>query len=72
MVTVRDKPQGASEDEQYLFLTRTERDDINNLIEEKFGKKFLNIKKEKSTTPFEYSCHALYEFLNLPCKFAEE
>jgi hypothetical protein len=71
MTTVKDKPKSAKENEQFSRLTLNERDEINNLLIEKLGKEISKAKKESTKTPFEYSCVAIYEFLNMEWKFAK-
>ena len=71
MTTAKDKPKSAKENEQYSRLTLSERDEINNLLTEKLGKEISKAKKENTATPFEYSCVAIYEFLNMEWKFAK-
>lgn len=72
MTTVKDKPKKAKENEQFSRLTLNERDEINNLLFEKVGKEISKAKKENTATPFEYSCVAIYEFLNMEWKFEKE
>ncbi len=72
MTTVKDRSAKASDKEQFSKLTQKERDEINELLIEKFGKDIKTTSKENTDTPFEYSCVAIYEFLNMPWKFEKE
>lgn len=69
MATVKDKPKSAKENEQFSKLTVKERDEINNQLKEIYGNGINSKKKEDTASPFEYSCVAIYEFLNLTWKF---
>lgn len=72
MTTVKDRPKKSSDKEQFSKLTQKERDEINELLIEKFGKEIKSMNKENTNTPFEYSCVAIYEFLNMNWKFEKE
>jgi len=72
MTTVKGRPKNASDKEQFSKLTQKERDEINEFLIEKFGKEIKSMKKENTATPFEYSCVAIYEFLNMKWKFEKE
>ena len=66
------KPKKASEKEQFSKLTKSERDKINDLLVERFGKDIKTMKKENTETPFEFSCVAIDEFLNMSWNFEKE
>lgn len=72
MTTVKDKPKKANNNEQFSILTEKERNQINELLIEKYGKEIKKMKKENAATPYEYSCVAIYEFLNMTWKFEKE
>lgn len=72
MITVEERPEGASKEEQFSKLTKEERDNINNKLLELYGENFTLLKKENTKTPFQYSCVAIYEFLNMEWVFSEE
>lgn len=72
MTTVKERPKKASDKEQFSKLTEQERDEINTLLIEKYGERIKSMKKENADTPFEYSCVAIYEFLNMKWKFEKE
>ena len=72
ITTVKDKPKKASEREQFSKLTEKEKNHINQLLIEKFGKEIKTMKKENTDTPYEYSCIAIYEFINMTWKFEKE
>ena len=72
MATVKERPKNTNQNEQFSSLTKTERDKINKLLVEKFGKEISKMKKENSSTPYEYSCIAIYEFLNMTWNFEKE
>jgi len=69
MTTVKDKPKNAKANEQFSMLTIKERDEIDNMLTAIYGKRIKNMKKKKTVTPFEYSCVAIYEFINMTWKF---
>lgn len=72
MTTVKNKPKNAKDDEQFSKLTITERDEINNQLTALYGKDLSKEKKEDSANSYEYSCVAIYEFLNMTWKFRHE
>lgn len=72
MTTVKDKPKKASNKDQFSKLTEKERNQINELLIEKYGKDIISMKKENTASPYEYSCVAIYEFLNMTWKFEKE
>lgn len=72
MVLAKEKPKGAKKNQQYLKLTKKERNHINELLIEKFGKSIEKGKQIKSKTPFEYSCRLIYEFINMKWEFENE
>jgi hypothetical protein len=72
MTTIKDKPKRAKSNEQFSKLTKTERDKINELLVDKFGATISKMKKEDAVTPFEYSCVAIYEFLNMTWIFEKD
>ena len=72
MTTVKDRPKKASDNEQFSKLTEKERNQINELLIAKFGKEIKTMSKENTNTPYEYSCVAIYEFLNMTWKFEKE
>ena len=72
MITVEDRPKDASKDEQFSKLTKEQRDNINDKLIELYGENFTHLKKENTKTPFQYSCVAIYEFLNMEWIFTEE
>ncbi len=72
MTTVKDRLKNESDKEQFSKLTENERNQINELLIEKFGKEIKSMKKENTATPYEYSCVAIYEFLNMKWKFEKE
>ena len=72
MTTVKDKPKKASNKDQFSKLTEKERNQINELLIDKYGKDIISMKKENTASPYEYSCVAIYEFLNMTWKFDKE
>jgi len=72
MVLAKEKPKEAKENQQFLKLTKKERNQINELLIEKFGKSIEKGKQIKSKTPFEYSCRLIYEFINMKWEFENE
>ena len=68
----KERPKGASENQQFLNLTKTERNEINTRLEEMLGQTIKQGTKVQSKTPFEYSCRLIYEFVNLEWVFTEE
>lgn len=72
MTTIKDKPKKASDNEQFSKLTEKERNQINELLIAKFGKEIKTMSKENTNTAYEYSCVAIYEFLNMTWKFEKE
>jgi len=72
MTTVKDKPKKASNKDQFSKLTEKERNQINELLIDKYGKDIISMKKENTASPYEYSCVAIYEFLNMTWKFEKE
>jgi hypothetical protein len=72
MTTVKDRPKKASDKEQFSKLTQKERDEINDLLVKNYGKQIKSMKKENTATPYEYSCVAIYEFLNMTWKFEKD
>src|SRR5690554_5950797 len=72
MTTVKERPEKTSDKEQFSKLTEQERDEINTLLIEKYGKNIKSMKKENADTPFEYSCIAVYEFLNMKWIFEKK
>lgn len=69
MSMAKEKPKGAKENEQFLKLTKKQRNSINDLLITKFGETIKQGKKVKSKTPFEYSCRLIYEFINMKWVF---
>jgi len=72
MTTVKDKPKKASNKDQFSKLTEKERNQINELLIDKYGKDIISMKKENTASPYDYSCVAIYEFLNMTWKFEKE
>ena len=72
MVLAKEKPKEAKKNQQFLKLTKKERNQINELLIEKFGKSIEKGKQIKSKTPFEYSCRLIYEFINMKWEFENE
>jgi len=72
MSLVKEKPKRAKENEQFLKLTKKQRDSINDLLKTKFGVTIKQGNKVKSKTPFEYSCRLIYEFINLKWEFEKK
>src|SRR5690606_31655809 len=72
MTTVKDKPKKASNKDQFSKLTEKERNQISELLIDKYGKDIISMKKENTASPYEYSCVAIYEFLNMTWKFDKE
>lgn len=68
-ITVKDKPKDAKRNEQFSKLSIKERDEINNQLTALYSKEISKRKKENSANSFEYSCLAIYEFLNMNWKF---
>lgn len=69
MSLAKEKPKGAKENKQFMKLTENERDVINELLINKYGKTIKQGKKVESKTPFEYSCRLIYEFANMKWVF---
>jgi hypothetical protein len=72
MSLVKEKPKGAKENEQFLKLTKKQKDSINDLLITKFGETIKQGKEVKSKTPFEYSCRLIYEFINMKWIFEKK
>lgn len=72
MVLAKEKPKEAKKNQQFLKLTKKERNQINELLIEKFGKSIEKGKQIKSKTPFDYSCRLIYEFINMKWEFENE
>jgi hypothetical protein len=72
MSLVKEKPKGAKENEQFLKLTKKQRDSISDLLITKFGETIKQGKEVKSKTPFEYSCRLIYEFINMKWIFEKK
>ncbi len=72
MSLAREKPKGAKENEQFLKLTKKQKNSINDLLVSKFGETIKQGKKVKSNTPFEYSCRLIYEFINMKWVFEKK
>lgn len=72
MSMAKEKPVGAKENEQFLKLTKKQRDSINDLLTTKFGETIKQGEKVKSKTPFEYSCRLIYEFINMKWVFEKQ
>lgn len=71
MTTVKNKPKDSKTNEQFSRLTIGERDEINSLLTALYGKGISKRKKEDTSNPYEYSCLAIYEFLNMNWEFEE-
>lgn len=72
MSMAKEKPVGAKGNEQFLKLTKKQRDSINDLLITKFGETIKQGKEVKSKTPFEYSCRLIYEFINMKWVFEQK
>ena len=72
MTTVKDKPKKANDKEQFSKLTKKERDEINDLLVEYYGKQIKSMNKQNTVTPYKYSCVAICEFINMTWKFEKE
>ena len=70
--TVKERPKKSSSKEQFSLLTEKERNQINELLVQKFGNRIKTMKKEDSKSSYEYSCVTIYEFLNMKWKFEKE
>ena len=72
MSMAKEKPSEAKENEQFLKLTKKQRNSTNNLLITKFGETIKEGKDVKSKTPFEYSCRLIYEFINMNWVFEKK
>lgn len=70
--TVDSQIENSSNDLQYSKLTLKQRNEINQLLIDSFGKSIKKGQIVQSETGFEASCRIIYEFFNLEWEFAKE
>ena len=70
--TIDSQIENPSTELQYSKLTRKQRDEINQLLIDSFGKSIIKGQSVQSETGFEASCKIIYEFFNLEWEFSKE